>query len=292
MFCPYCGSGIEDTYRFCPSCGKALPVIRFAEPQNTDAPEIGFAVVQSKILIPEQPPVFDGPSGEPMSEEAEADPEQGFATEAPKILIPEPPPVSRKAEEVPAPKKGRLWPPLLICAVMFAIGIAAFFLISTAPQDPAMPWYRVTDGVLYFDSSRYSGPEELVIPSQLAGETVTAIGEGAFAYCDAITTVTIPDTVTHIRDGAFFGCTNIRGVMIPESVIFVGSEAFRSCTALEAICIPYTVKTMGSNALSGCTGLKYIIYPGPHSAWKELYPEVLAPKVEIHTADGVFSQVP
>ncbi|MDR0683809.1 MAG: leucine-rich repeat domain-containing protein, partial [Spirochaetaceae bacterium] len=39
---------------------------------------------------------------------------------------------------------------------------------------------------------------------------VTGIGEGAFAGCESLSSVTIPDSVTGIGDGAFEGCSGLK----------------------------------------------------------------------------------
>lgn len=50
----------------------------------------------------------------------------------------------------------------------------------------------------------YSGSaEDLEVPAELDGHPVTSIGDGAFYYCDSLTSVTIPDGVTSIGEGAF-----------------------------------------------------------------------------------------
>lgn len=269
MYCPNCGVRCEDFFNFCPSCGAALPKLK------------------EEVILPAAQETV------PVSEITEAPVLPAEETLAP---IQEAPPSPMNPEVIPAPPKpapkGRLWPPLVICAVMITIGLLSFFFLSSRPQDPTMPWFHVEDGVLSFDPSRYTGPEELTIPEQVGGYTVTVIGDGCFAYCEDLTTVYIPETVTRIEDGAFFGCTSIRGILIPESCEYIGSAAFQTCRSLEAICIPYTVKEMGSSVFTNCDSLRYIIYPGPHAAWVELYPDLLPPDTQVHTADGVFAQRP
>ncbi|MBQ1256081.1 MAG: hypothetical protein IIX93_02245, partial [Clostridia bacterium] len=57
--------------------------------------------------------------------------------------------------------------------------------------------YRYTileDGTV--EITEYTGEaQELVIPDELDGYTVSALGDSAFEICDYMTTVTIPDSV-------------------------------------------------------------------------------------------------
>ena len=90
------------------------------------------------------------------------------------------------------------------------------------------------DGTI--EITKYNGSaKRLDIPAKLAGKTVTAIGDGAFSYCKALTTVTIPDSVTAIGDSAFYSCYSLTTVTIPDSVEQIGMNPFASCSALKTI---------------------------------------------------------
>lgn len=194
-------------------------------------------------------------------------------------------------ESVPvAPKKGRIWVPFVILACMIAVGLALFFLTSEpkAVTDPDAPWFSVKDGVLSFDASLYHGSSELTVPATVAGQTVTALEMGCFANCDELTTVILPNTLQAISSGVFQDCDALRGIFIPESVGAIGTAAFADCGALESICIPYTVQEIGNQAFSGCLNLSYIFYPGPGSAWRELYKEDISSHTYILAKDETF----
>ena len=108
----------------------------------------------------------------------------------------------------------------------------------------------------------------LTIPSTTNGYPVTSIGEGAFEYSFALTSVTIPDSVTSIRDAAFYGCASLTSVMIPDSVITIGLESFSDCSGLTNIAVD-----LGNLYYSSANGVLFdksqvtlIEYPGRNGA--------------------------
>lgn len=75
--------------------------------------------------------------------------------------------------------------------------------------------------------TEYRGIEtDLTIPSEIDGNTVTNIGNNAFAYNATLTSLTIPDSVTSIGNIAFYGCSNLSIIKIPDSVTNIGANAF------------------------------------------------------------------
>lgn len=84
--------------------------------------------------------------------------------------------------------------------------------------------------------------------------TVSAIGEGAFNVLGVVS-VTIPNTVTTIGNAAFANCSNLVSLNIPESLSSIGEMAFYNCSGLTSINLPNTLTEIGGGAFSGCTGL-------------------------------------
>ena len=123
------------------------------------------------------------------------------------------------------------------------------------------------------------------------------IGEGAFAFCDNLTSIDvdpgntnyisvkgvlfnakkteiisypagksdsfyyIPYGVTSIASSAFAGCTNLTLISIPDGVTSIGDYAFSSCTNLASISIPVGVTSIGEYAFSYCGNIDSIDIP-------------------------------
>lgn len=76
---------------------------------------------------------------------------------------------------------------------------------------------------------------------------VTTIGSMAFADCNKLCTVELPDTITCIGEMAFFGCERLTSVVLPGSVTRVGKSAFLYCE-LASLHIPDSVTEIGDRA--------------------------------------------
>ncbi len=113
--------------------------------------------------------------------------------------------------------------------------------------------YTIPDSVTSIGNYAFAyckGLTDITIPG-----SVTSIGDGAFFNCDGLTSVTIPDSVTSIGSWTFAGCTGLTNVMIPDSVISIGEDAFEGCTGLTSVTIPDSVISIDNHAFDGCTGL-------------------------------------
>ena len=99
------------------------------------------------------------------------------------------------------------------------------------------------------------------IPSQLGGCPVVNIGESAFMYCNALTSVKIPDSVTYIGDSAFYGCGKLSSISLPANVTTLESGAFAYCGSLTQLVIPNRVNYIGNYTFYNCTQLSSISIP-------------------------------
>ena len=86
--------------------------------------------------------------------------------------------------------------------------------------------------------------------------TVTGIGEDAFWFSEyelgaALKSVSIPNTVTYIGNAAFANCSGLTSMTIPNSVLTIGNAAFFSCGGLTSLTIGNSVTTIGEDAFGG-----------------------------------------
>ena len=91
--------------------------------------------------------------------------------------------------------------------------------------------------------------------------SVTYIGDRAFAACTGLTEIDLPDSVEYMGPGAFASCTGIRSIRIPASMKEIPDNAFAGCISLEQIEIPQGVEAIGAAAFMGCRLLKQVRLP-------------------------------
>ena len=116
----------------------------------------------------------------------------------------------------------------------------------------AQDWDVTIDGIFYYldDYSDYGGDTyatvhkavdglagTVFIPETVTGASgkvypVTKIDEDAFAQCQQMTAVVIPDNVTFIGEYAFGECTALKTVYIGKGLTFIDEDAFEDCSAL------------------------------------------------------------
>lgn len=79
---------------------------------------------------------------------------------------------------------------------------------------------------------RALGVTELEIPGTLEGSAVTAIGDRAFADCDWLTKIVVPEGVTSIGEEAFSGCAALQILRLPSTLSQLAPTAFDGCDSL------------------------------------------------------------
>lgn len=126
-----------------------------------------------------------------------------------------------------------------------------YFWISDEKPVNDYTYTENEDGTITITS--YTGDaEELVIPSEIDGKTVSAIDSGIFSPLNGgnktIKKITVPGSVKTIGEEAFACATALEEVYIEDGVTEIGDLAFSGCTNLNKITIPKSVEKIGKGA--------------------------------------------
>lgn len=103
------------------------------------------------------------------------------------------------------------------------------------------------------------------------GTTTSSTGEqvlsgnlsdrGVFEYCISLASISIPNSVTNIGDRAFAECTSLTNVMMTDNVKEIGHQVFYKCTSLSDIVLPKELSYMGFGAFAECSSLQDVKIP-------------------------------
>ena len=128
--------------------------------------------------------------------------------------------------------------------------------------------YTIPNSVTSIGDYAFAGCRGLT--SVTIPNSVTSIGDNAFNACHGLTSVTIPNSVTSIGDEAFEGCNSLTSVTIPSSVTSIGDAAFFGCKSLTSLAIPNSVTSIGDEAFWGCKSLTDVYYGGSEAQWNAI----------------------
>lgn len=129
----------------------------------------------------------------------------------------------------------------------------------TANEDN--PNYVSVNGVLYSRdmTALIRCPNAIDTKRFVIPDTVTYIGDDAFAECYNIEEIVIPSSIELISFSAFCNCSLLKKVVFPKYMPFsINDDMFMFCTALEEITIPAGVTSLCTQIFHGCTSLKKI----------------------------------
>ena len=125
---------------------------------------------------------------------------------------------------------------------------------------------EVTYDEIYINTGNNSYQGDIVIPETVTHEgityTVVAVGDRAFNSCyGALTSVVVPNTVTSIGELAFAGSYNLRSVVLPNSVNTLGDRTFFDCQSLTSVRLPEGITVFPSGMFANCYGLSSMVIP-------------------------------
>ena len=91
---------------------------------------------------------------------------------------------------------------------------------------------------------------------------VVNIGEKAFARLDHLKNIDIPDSVTNITTLAFYRCNGLVSVQVPGSVTAIKNGTFRECNNLKKVILNEGITGIEQYAFYDCELLEEISIPG------------------------------
>jgi len=137
----------------------------------------------------------------------------------------------------------------------------AILSVAAQAQDVS---YTVAGGKVTITGPKCPIPV-LVVPQQINGLPVTAVGSYAFSGgCDTLLSIALPDGIVSIGDGAFAGCASLTNIILPASVTAIGSVAFVDCSRLPTIVIPDQTLAISDSTFLRCSSLTNVTIPPPH----------------------------
>ena len=139
--------------------------------------------------------------------------------------------------------------------------------VITSISDEYMEKLEIIKGELLINTK---SKDEIKIAQSLGIEVnpydITEEGEllssnGNLLLMDENGTLTIPDSVTKIGEGAFANCSGLKTVIIPGSVKEIGTNAFAYNQTLETVIMQEGVEIIGDGAFMQCRHLKNVDMP-------------------------------
>lgn len=122
---------------------------------------------------------------------------------------------------------------------------------------------ELPEGAFYACSSLRSllvGGEENVLPARHR-----SLGKAAFAYCENLLSLKLPQNLGTLSDKAFYGCAHLTEMTVPASVAGIGDRAFAGCTSLKSVVIEQEAgrgaASVGEGAFAYCESLKRLVLP-------------------------------
>lgn len=108
-------------------------------------------------------------------------------------------------------------------------------------------------GFCAFDSSNISS---ISFPA-----TLKTIGQTAFAECNNLTELIIPENVSSIDQYAFYLSSNLKSIILPSGLKTISEGTFYGCSSLEKLYIPESVSTIKDFAFHSCSSLNNFVVP-------------------------------
>lgn len=136
-----------------------------------------------------------------------------------------------------------------------------------ATWSPALKWtYSLSDGKATLTGVRDAQGNTstitgmLRLPDSVDGYPVTGIASYAFRMLN-VTSIVIPDSVTSIGQEAFASCSSLTDIVFPPGVTNLPYGVCDLCTSLAHVTLPSNLVSIGQRAFEWCRGIREISFP-------------------------------
>lgn len=136
----------------------------------------------------------------------------------------------------------------IIVLLLFITGFIVYNTMNRCDYN-----YHVNEDGKTITLDKYIGKdEEVIIPDNINGKTVTVIGTWCFKNNETIKSVYVPETIRQIGIGAFSICHKLERVSGGENLCHVGFGAFTMCDKLSEIPSFEKVDIIEDGVFRGC----------------------------------------
>ena len=101
--------------------------------------------------------------------------------------------------------------------------------VSVPEEAQVFEWTENTDGTLTLKKFNSTTETNVVVPAEVDGKAVTAIGYGAFSGKNNLLSIEIPDSVVKIANNAFANSENLESVIVRGLTMELGASVFANC---------------------------------------------------------------
>lgn len=90
---------------------------------------------------------------------------------------------------------------------------------------------------------------------------VLEVGRCTFAYCDEITSVSVPEGVVSMGQAAFYECPRLQSVELPQTIKEIDTHLFQGDSALVSVNIPESITRIPYRMFFNCVSLQSVTIP-------------------------------
>jgi len=130
-----------------------------------------------------------------------------------------------------------------------------------------MPEVYTLDGFNYFVANGEAmllsadaniASTNIVIPDNVSGYPVTAIGPNAFYQNATLQSIKLPNQLKTIGQKAFYGCCKLYEIDFPDSLSKIEDYAFYGCSSLRTLYLNNSTFSIGNNTFSFSNAINFI----------------------------------